>query len=593
MLDIRRIREESESLREALARRGGAPDFAPILERDTRRRAVIAELQAHRSRQKDLSRQIGDLKREGRDTEPLMAQVRGMGDRIAPLERQVREEAEAVRGMMLDVPNTPHPSVPDGRDERSNREVRRWGSSRAFNFQARDHLAVGESLGIIDLQRAAKIAGARFPLMMGAGAALERALLNFMLDLHTRRHGYYEVLPPFLVNAESAIGTGQLPKFEADLFKTGEDELYLTPTAEVPLANIHRDETLPERLLPVKFTAFTPCFRREAGSYGKETRGLIRQHQFGKVELVKFTSAETSYDELESLTADAEEILQRLEIPYRVVVLCAGDLGFSAAKTYDIEVWLPARQGYLEISSCSNFEDFQARRIGVRYRTQDGRTNFAHTLNGSGLAIGRTIVAILENFQQQDGSVEIPMVLRPYMGGMETIARARGPWMTKGGAQPLVKVSEEADKEPGSQESSGDEEVSGSKEAPGGEEGRGRRGRGRRGRNRKGRGGQRGDGQGQGERRDSGGQTGGERGPEGNQGEGRQPQGHRSEGGRPGRQRPAGSQSEPQRSGGRPEPRSIESKAASDGESPSGPGAERSPGSGQEAGRVDNPSSGR
>lgn len=554
MLDIRRVREEDESLREALARRGGASDFAPILERDTRRRAVITELQTHRTRQKDLSRQIGDLKREGRGAEPLMAQVRGMGDRIASLEGQVREEAEAIRGMMLDIPNIPHPSVPDGRDEHSNREVRRWGSSRVFSFQARDHLALGESLGIIDLQRAAKIAGARFPLMMGAGAALERALLNFMLDLHTRRHGYYEVLPPFLVNAESATGTGQLPKFEADLFKTGEDELYLTPTAEVPLTNIHRDEILPERSLPVKFTAFTPCFRREAGSYGKETRGLIRQHQFGKVELVKFTSTETSYDELESLTADAEEVLQRLEIPYRVVALCAGDLGFSAAKTYDIEAWLPAKQGYLEISSCSNFEDFQARRIGVRYRTQDGQTNFVHTLNGSGLAIGRTIVAILENFQQEDGSVEIPMVLRPYMGGMETIAPARGPWVTKGGGQPLVRVSEEVGKEPESKESSRDKEVSESKEASEGEKGRRRRGRGRRGRNRKGRGGHR--------------------------GEGRQPQGHRSEG-----SRSAGSQPEPQRSEDRPGPQPTEPKAASGGESLTGPGAEGSPGSGGEASR--------
>lgn len=521
MLDIRRAREERENLQDALARRGGAIDFEPILERDTSRRALVTELQSHRSRQKDLSKQIGDLKKEGRDAEPLMAEVRGMGDQIASLEKQAREEEEAIRGMMLDIPNIPHPSVPDGQDEDSNKEIRRWGTPRTFSFQPRDHLTVSESLGIVDLSRAAKITGARFPLMMGAGAALGRALKNFMLDLHTRRHGYHEVLPPFLVNAESATGTGQLPKFEEDLFKTEGHEFYLTPTAEVPLTNIHRDEILSERILPIKYTAFTPCFRREAGSYGKETRGLIRQHQFDKVELVKFTSAETSYDELETLTADAEEVLQRLEIPYRVVALCAGDLGFSAAKTYDIEVWLPTKQGYLEISSCSNYEDFQAHRIGVRYRTKEGKTSFAHTLNGSGLAIGRTMVAILENFQEGDGSVEIPMALRPYMGGMETIARVRTPWNSKGGDQhPSESAPEGTDKKTGDKEGTDGQESN-----HGGQPAARRPSRNRRGRNRKGRGGQRGDRQEQNNRRETGGASEGNRRPDGRQSQTQQTQG--------------------------------------------------------------------
>jgi seryl-tRNA synthetase len=418
-----------------------------MLEIDGRRRTLITEVQALRTEQKELSRQIGNLKREGRDAESLMAQVRGMGDGIADLERRIREEEEGLRQQMLDIPNPPHSSVPDGADETSNAEVRRWGIPRTFDFEVQDHVVIGEKLGIIDLPRAAKIAGARFPLLIGPGAALERALLNFMLDLHTRRHDYSEVLPPFLVNADALTGTGQLPKFEEDLFRIGtegEDRLYLTPTAEVPVTNIHRDEILPERALPIKYTAFTPCFRREAGSYGKETRGLIRQHQFDKVELVKFVAPETSYDELESLTNDAEEVLQRLEMPYRVVTLCAGDLGFSSAKTYDIEVWLPSKKGYVEISSCSNFEDFQARRAGIRFRTVDGKTDFLHTLNGSGLAIGRTLVAVLENGQQPDGSVVIPAALRPYMGGMEAITRTKAPWAAKG-QQPSAPKKESSE----------------------------------------------------------------------------------------------------------------------------------------------------
>ncbi|MFQ5912511.1 MAG: serine--tRNA ligase [Nitrospinota bacterium] len=437
MLDIRQVREESEGLRAALARRGSAPDFTPILERDARRRFLITEVQGLRARQKDLSRQIGELKRLGQEAETPMGEVRDMGERIAGLERQIREEEEGLRRLMLEIPNRPHASVLDGADERFNREVRRWGVSRTFDFDVLDHVVLGERLGILDLARAAKIAGARFPLMMGPGAALERALLNFMMDLHTRRHGYSEVLPPFLVNAESLIGTGQLPKFEEDLFRIGGDGFYLAPTAEVPVTNVHRGEILAERVLPIRYVAFTPCFRREAGAYGKDTRGLIRQHQFDKVELVKFTTPESSYDELESLTRDAEEVLQRLEIPYRVVALCAGDLGFAAAKTYDIEVWLPSKKGYLEVSSCSNFEDFQARRTGIRYRGPDGKTAFVHTLNGSGLAIGRTVVALLENGQQQDGSVAVPEVLRPYLGGMEAITRVKAPWLSKG--QPEAK----------------------------------------------------------------------------------------------------------------------------------------------------------
>ncbi len=443
MLDIRKAREESEDLRAALGRRGAAPDFTPILEIDERRRALVTEIQTVKSKQKELSRRIGNLKREGQDAEALMAEVRGMGDEASALERRIREEEEAGRALILDKPNPPHPTLPDGADEGANVEVRRWGAPATFAFEAQDHLTIGERLGIIDLPRAAKIAGARFPLMMGAGAALERALLNFMMDLHTRRHGYIEVLPPFLINADSLVGTGQLPKFEEDLFKIDEGGFYLAPTAEVPVTNIHRDEILPERALPIKYAAFTPCFRREAGSYGKETRGLIRQHQFDKVELVRFTSPETSDEALEDLTGEVEEVLQRLEIHYRVIALCAGDLGFSAAKTYDIEAWLPSRQGYLEVSSCSNFEDFQARRAGIRARGTEGGTIFVHTLNGSGLAIGRTIVALLENFQQKDGTVIVPPVLRPYLGGIEAIVRMKAPWAAKRGGQPEKKSEPE------------------------------------------------------------------------------------------------------------------------------------------------------
>ncbi len=443
MLDIRKIREGSEALRAALARRGAAPDFTPILEIDERWRALVTEIQTVKSKQKELSRRIGNLKREGQDAEALMAEVRGMGDEASSLERRIREEEEAGRALMLDIPNPPHSSVPDGADEGANVEIRRWGAPATFPFEAQDHLTIGERLGIIDLPRAAKIAGARFPLMVGVGAALERALLNFMMDLHTRRHGYTEVLPPFLINADSLVGTGQLPKFEEDLFKIDEGGLYLTPTAEVPVTNIHRDEILPERALPIKYAAFTPCFRREAGSYGKETRGLIRQHQFDKVELVRFTSPETSDEALEDLTVEVEEVLQRLEIHYRVIALCAGDLGFSAAKTYDIEAWLPSRKGYLEVSSCSNFEDFQARRAGIRTRGPEGGTIFVHTLNGSGLAIGRTIVALLENFQQKDGTVIVPPVLRPYLGGIEIIGRMKAPWAAKGGGPPERKEAAE------------------------------------------------------------------------------------------------------------------------------------------------------
>ncbi len=448
MLDIRKIREESEGLRAALARRGAAPDITPILEIDERRRALVTEIQTVKSKQKELSRRIGNLKREGQDAEALMTEVRGMGDEASSLEHRIREEEEAGRALMLDIPNPPHPSVPDGTDEGANVEVRRWGAPATFPFEAQDHLTIGERLGIIDLPRAAKIAGARFPLMVGTGAALERALLNFMMDLHTRRHGYTEVLPPFLINADSLVGTGQLPKFEEDLFKIDEVGLYLAPTAEVPVTNIYRDEILPERALPIKYAAFTPCFRREAGSYGKETRGLIRQHQFDKVELVRFSSPETSDEALEELTREVEEVLQRLEIHYRVIALCAGDLGFSAAKTYDVEAWLPSRGGYLEVSSCSNFEDFQARRAGIRTRVAGGGVTFVHTLNGSGLAIGRTIVALLENFQQKDGTVIVPPVLRPYLGGIETIGRMKAPWAAKGGDQPERKEAAEKKSDP-------------------------------------------------------------------------------------------------------------------------------------------------
>ncbi len=426
MLDLRLVREKAELVKAGLARRGATIDLTEFLSLDAKRRAAQQEIETLRRRRNEVSEEIGRLKKAGQPAEDKVVEMRAVGDSVAALESSTRELEEAQRNILLMIPNLPHASVPDGKDENDNVEVRRWsplgGEPSKWSFDPKPHWDLAEYLDIIDFDRAAKITGARFALYKGMGARLERALINFMLDLHTTAHGYLEVLPPFMVNKTSMTATGQLPKFEEELFRVENGTYYLIPTAEVPVTNIHRDEVLPEENLPVLYTAYTPCFRREAGSYGKDTRGLIRQHQFNKVELVKFSKPEDSYDELEKLTRNAEDVLQQLGLPYRVIVLCTGDMGFSAAKTYDIEVWLPAQNRYREISSCSNFEDFQARRGNIRYKSKGGKkTELVHTLNGSGLAVGRTVVAILENFQQPDGSVVIPEALRPYMGGAEKI----------------------------------------------------------------------------------------------------------------------------------------------------------------------------
>lgn len=417
MLDLKFVRENPDIVKESLRRRGyeeaSLDDFL-YLEEDRRR--VIVEVEELRNRRNTVSDEIGKKKKAGEDADELIREMRTVSERIKELDEKLKDIDQRIREFLLTVPNIPHESVPTGADEDDNIEVRRWGEPVEFDFEPLNHWDIGEALDIMDFDRASKIAGARFSLMKGAGARLERALMNFMLD-HNTALGYREVFPPLLVNRETMTGTGQLPKFEMDLFRTADPELYLIPTAEVPVTNIHRDEILREEDLPLYYTAYTPCFRREAGSYGKDTRGLIRQHQFNKVELVKFSKPEDSYDELERLTRDAEDILQKLGLPYRVVVLCTGDLGFSASKTYDIEVWLPGQKRYREISSCSNFEDYQARRANIRFRRSGKKgTEFVHTLNGSGLAIGRTLVAVIENYQQKDGTVLIPEVLRPYMG---------------------------------------------------------------------------------------------------------------------------------------------------------------------------------
>ena len=431
MLDLRFVRENAELVTAGLARRGIRLDLTEFLSLDAKRRAAQQEIETLRRRRNEVSEEIGRLKKAGQPAEDKVAEMRAEGDQIAALENSTREVEESQRNILLTIPNLPHASVPDGKDENDNKEIRRWspsgGEPPKFTFEPKPHWDLAEYLDIIDFDRAAKITGARFALYKGMGARLERALISFMLDLHTTEHGYLEVLPPFMVNKASMTATGQLPKFEEELFKVENGTYFLIPTAEVPVTNIHRDEILPEESLPVLYTAYTPCFRREAGSYGKDTRGLIRQHQFNKVELVKFSRPDNSYEELEKLTANAEEVLKRLGLSYRVIVLCTGDMGFSAAKTYDIEVWLPAQKKYREISSCSNFEDFQARRGNIRYKAKGGKkTELVHTLNGSGLAVGRTVVAILENFQQADGSVVIPEALRPYMGGADRITRDEG-----------------------------------------------------------------------------------------------------------------------------------------------------------------------
>lgn len=426
MLDLNFVRENLERVRAALQARG-FPTAAldNFVEADTERRRVIAESDQLNSERNVASREIGALMKEGKreEAEARRQAVGELKDRIAELDRK-RAEAEAHMGEILStLPNIPHESVPVGADESANAEVRCWGTPREFDFKPQDHVDIATRLGILDLERAAKIASARFAILNGAGARLERALINFMLDLHTREHGYLETLPPFIVNASALFGTAQLPKFEQDLFKlTDERGLYLIPTAEVPVTNYHREEILEAAQLPMKWAAYTPCFRSEAGSYGRDVRGVIRQHQFEKVELVKLSLPENSYDELESLTRNAETVLQKLGLPYRTVALSTGDMGFGPAKTYDVEVWLPSQGTYREISSCSNYETFQSRRAQIRFRRAGGsKPEFVHTLNGSGLAIGRTWVAILENYQQADGSVVIPEALQPYMNGMERI----------------------------------------------------------------------------------------------------------------------------------------------------------------------------
>lgn len=406
---------------EGFKKRGETVDLVAIMKLDEDRMSLLRRIEDLRSQRNRNSDEIGRLKREGKSADLLLEQMKGVSDEIKKLETDIRGIEEQEQEILLILPNIPHESVPVGENENENIEIRNWGEIPEFSFEPKPHWEIGEDLDIIDFQRATNIAGARFSLMKGAGALLERSLINFMLDLHTREHGYKEVVPPFMVNRKTMTGTGQLPKFEEELFKIERDGYYLIPTAEVPVTNIHQGELLQEEALPLYYTAYTPCFRREAGSYGKDTRGLIRQHQFNKVELVKFSKPEDSYNELEKLTNNAEEVLKRLGLPYRVVALCTGDMGFSSAKTYDIEVWLPGQDTYREISSCSNFGDFQARRADIRYKTIKGRTEYVHTLNGSGLAVGRTLVAILENYQQEDGTVVIPNALRNYMGGMEKI----------------------------------------------------------------------------------------------------------------------------------------------------------------------------
>jgi seryl-tRNA synthetase len=409
---------------EALRRRRSPASLEGFAGIDRERRGLLSSVEALRAERNAASEEIGRLRREKKDASALMEKMKEVSARIKEMEAGLPALEARMEELLLNIPNLPDPSVPEGTGEQDNPTVRTWGTPRAFPFPVRDHVDIGAELDILDFERASKIAGARFCLSKGAGALLERALINFMLDVHTREHGYTEMLPPFMANSASFFGTGQLPKFEEDLFRVAGTDYYLVPTAEVPVTNIVRDEILPGETLPLKMTAYTPCFRAEAGSYGKDVRGMIRQHQFNKVELVKICRPEESWAELEALTADAEDILRRLSLPYRVVTLCTGDLGFSSAKTYDLEVWLPSQNRYREISSCSNFTDFQARRAKIRFRDPGtGKTRLAHTLNGSGLAAGRTVVAVLENFQQEDGSVLVPEPLRPYMGGMERIPK--------------------------------------------------------------------------------------------------------------------------------------------------------------------------
>ncbi len=422
MLEIKYVRENVDIVRTSLENRKSTADFDTFLKDEKRRRELLQEIESLRHQRNKVSDEIASMKKSGQDADSKITEMRTVSDKIKELDTALVETEQAIESFIMNIPNIPHSDVPIGRDENDNPIERQVGKPKTFNFPIKAHWDIGEELGILDFARAAKIAGARFPLYMGSGAMLERALINFMLNTHINEHGFKEVLPPFMVNRKSLTGTGQLPKFEEDLFKLEGWDYFMIPTSEVPMTNIYSEEIIPEKNLPIKFTAYTPCFRSEAGSHGKDTRGLIRQHQFNKVEMVKYTTPETSFDELESMVASAETILKKLNLPYQVITLCTGDMGFSAAKTYDIEVWMPAQDKYREISSCSNCTDFQARRANIKFKREGAKkSEFVHTLNGSGLAVGRCFAAILENYQQPDGSVEIPEVLQPYMGGQKVI----------------------------------------------------------------------------------------------------------------------------------------------------------------------------
>lgn len=423
MLDIKKIRENYEEVKAGVERRGkGDFGISELTDLDKQRREILAEVEALKNKQNVTSREVPKLKKEGKDTTAVFAEMKELSAKIKELDSAVDEVEKKIRERLMEIPNIPYKDVQFGEDDTDNEEIRRVGTPTEFDFEPKAHWDIGENLDILDFERATKLAGTRFTVYKGAGARLERAVVNFMLDLHTEEHGYTEILPPFMANRETMTGTGQLPKFEDDMFAVPAKDFFLIPTAEVPVTNLFAHEILPMEELPIYYTAYTPCFRKEAGSAGRDTRGLIRQHQFNKVEMVKFSVPETSYDELESLTNNAEEVLQKLGLPYRVVRLSTGDLGFSAAMTYDVEVWMPSYSRYVEISSCSNFEDFQARRANIRFkRDKDTKPEFVHTLNGSGLAVGRTVAAILENYQQEDGSVIVPEALRCYMNGFEVI----------------------------------------------------------------------------------------------------------------------------------------------------------------------------
>ena len=424
MLDLRAIRANPEAVEQALARRGEHTPIAELFELDRRWREHLVEVEQLKAHRNAVSERIGRAKGRGPEAEAAIKEMKELGERIKSLDTEVRELESRINDLLLTIPNIPHPDVPDGTSEADNVEVERWGEPREFSFEPKPHWEIGTDLGILDFDRASKVAGARFSFVTGFGARLHRALINFMIDFHTQEHGYVEMLPPYMANTASYIGTGQLPKFGEDMFKIEGRDLYLIPTAEVPVTNYHRDEILDGDSLPRYYVGFSACFRSEAGSAGRDTRGLIRQHQFDKVELVKLVKPETSYEELSKLVHEATEVLRRLELPYRVVKMCAGDLGFTAAMKYDPEVWMPSYGRYVEVSSCSNFEDFQARRANIRFRRKKGqKAEFVHTLNGSGLAVGRTLAAILENYQNEDGSVTVPDALRPYMGGLEKITR--------------------------------------------------------------------------------------------------------------------------------------------------------------------------